>query len=130
MARRKNNASKANAGDWKNRFVFYGPSIEDEREIKDYVEQGKVLEWADFLEELISNGCSIKLSHSNSDGGVFVTLATDKEDADYGGYHFGIAYPTVSGALAIADWFYHTRLLTDVGMKHLPIKVEDWLVLP
>ena len=130
MTRRKKNGNRSEGTDWKSRFVFYGPSIEEEREIRDYVGQGKLLDWEAFIEELVSNGGSIKISHSNSDGGVFITLSPDKEADDYGGYNFGMSYPTLPGCLAIADWFYHTRLLTDRGLKYLPIRVEDWLVLP
>jgi hypothetical protein len=111
-------------------FVHFGPSIEEEREISSYVQSGKLLGIEAFLDEVVSEGGSLKVSHSNNDGGVYLTLSADKVHQDYGGYNFGFAYPTLVGAMALAQWFWYTRLQTDVGMKYLPIKVQDWLVIP
>lgn len=128
MARRSSKKSSSSE-DWKSRFIYVQFSHNDEVEIADHVKQRGVTGVRDLLEDVLGNGGSIKFTHSQNDGGVFVTLSTDAKHSDYGGYSFGFRYSNLAGATAIADWLWFVVLSSDRGLKYLPTTLDDWLGL-
>ena len=128
VAMPRNNSKKGNAEqDWKDRFVFVGLSVADEREAKEWVGGDGMLLPHEFIEELVDNGGSFKIKLNKSDGSAFVTIAVDERDETYGRYFFGLSYSNISGAMTLAQWFWRTMLCSDRGQKYLPSSGDDWL---
>lgn len=116
-------------GSWKDRFISVGISYNDEAEIRNWLQGDPHVPTAQFIEDVVENGGSIKITHSSKDGSVFITLAVDSRHPDYGGYMFGLRYVNLAGALVLAQWFYYVVLSSDRGLKYLPSNTQDWLDL-
>lgn len=129
MPRKSSSSSGKSRDDWKSKFVNVALSPNDENEIREFIAAKGSSSLGDLVAEIVGNGGSIKFTHSKNDGSVFATIATDSLHGDYGGYMFGVRYANLPGLVAIADWFYTTRLLSDRGLAYLPDTLDDWLNL-
>lgn len=106
MARKVKNEKSETAQGWKGLHHRFYLSPKDEAAFVDWTKAN-----ADQLHERFYEcfelGWSIKISPDSRSAGCYVTVQDKNSDAEFGDHSFGLTWPTVKGAIAIASYAIH-----------------------
>jgi hypothetical protein len=125
MARKVKSAKNDTVQGWKGLHHRYYLTPKDEAELVDWVKANSH-QLYDLYLECFDRGWSIKISPDSRAEGCYVTIQDKNPGAEFGDHSFGLSWPTVRGAFAIAVYAIHILsergdLWRDVAVNSLDI---------
>lgn len=114
MARKGTTRNDTPAGNqsWKGKHHRFYFSPKDEAELVTWIKQpGRDIK--ELFIECLEDGWSIKINPLRGGNGFYVTVQDKNENAEFGDHSFGLTWPHVKGAIAVAC--YSIRVLAERG---------------